>query len=344
MNDMHLRRTDDMRHTCVAIPKGRLFESTIASLSGLGITATGDRSYRCASERPDVTARIVKARAIPQLVAHGIFDAGFCGIDLIREAGVEEYVVPVADLNTERVQLVVAAARASILESPPKRPLVIATEYPHLASAWAMGKGLAHIVLQTYGATEGYVPEAADLVVDCVATGATLEANGLVVIDRIGESSTHLVVNRRRWNTGGPDPIVAAVWASMPSPGAAVMVAVGDNPENKVLTVYVEGQGRGLGLPGGLVEDDQTPLVTAIREMEEETGLRPTGVVRQIYQGVAGRHGVAVFCTRTDGEPRSSEEGVAAWSDPSELLGVENKYRHFNALSLNATGVRVGLP
>lgn len=184
----------------IALPNGRLFPSALAAFRRFdsGTKLPAHRSYRMYPSLPGVDARIVKTRAIPQLVALGMFDAGYCGTDLVVEQGVEHLVSLAVDLREDQVQIVAGAARADILTNPPKRPLVIASEYPRLASEWAHAKGLAHIVLQTYGSTEGYVPDLADVAVDCLATGETMQANGLVVVDRIRDSSTHLIVNASR--------------------------------------------------------------------------------------------------------------------------------------------------
>jgi ATP phosphoribosyltransferase-like protein len=50
-------------------------------------------------------------------------------------------------------------------------------------------------VLQTFGATEVFPPEDADCLIDNAATGATLRANGLVVVDEVLRSSTRLYAN-----------------------------------------------------------------------------------------------------------------------------------------------------
>ena len=54
--------------------------------------------------------------------------------------------------------------------------------------------------MRSYGATEVFPPEDADLIIDNVATGATLRANGLVVYDTIMRSSTRLYASRRAMN------------------------------------------------------------------------------------------------------------------------------------------------
>ncbi|WP_313047547.1 NUDIX domain-containing protein [Nonomuraea jabiensis] len=46
----------------------------------------------------------------------------------------------------------------------------------------------------------------------------------------------------------------------------------------------------GWELPGGLVEAGEDPMVTAAREVEEETGYRPKNVER-LVSSADGRHG-----------------------------------------------------
>lgn len=183
----------------MVLPKGRLLEGVISALEQVGVRFDlVDRNYspRCSDDA--IEAKLLKVRAIPQLVALGNFDVGFCGLDLVREADYDD-VVPLVDLGCNAVDIVVAVAKkdANILQCPPRRPLLIATEYEQLANRWAFDHNLAHIVIQTYGSTEGYAPADADIVFDCRETGRTLAANDLVVIETLMSSSTWCVVNRR---------------------------------------------------------------------------------------------------------------------------------------------------
>jgi ATP phosphoribosyltransferase-like protein len=50
--------------------------------------------------------------------------------------------------------------------------------------------------VRSYGATEVFPPEDADVIVDNTATGATLEANGLAIVDVLMRSSTRLYAHR----------------------------------------------------------------------------------------------------------------------------------------------------
>jgi ATP phosphoribosyltransferase len=182
----------------LALPKGHLQVGVLHCLAAAGyaFTFVSDRDYRPRCSDPALTARMFKVRAIPQLVHLGLCEVGFCGRDLIEETGYE-LVESVADLRLNTVSLVVAAARGNenILSHPPKRPLLVATEYPRLADRWAFEKNLAHITLQTYGSTEVYAPELADIIFDTCETGRTIEANGLVIIEHLFTSTTHLIAN-----------------------------------------------------------------------------------------------------------------------------------------------------
>ena len=182
----------------LVLPKGRLLQGVVDTLKKVDMHFEFvDRNYCPTCSKAHVLAKLLKVRAIPQLVALQNFDIGFCGLDLVREADYEE-VVPLVDLGLNKVEIVVAVPENNkdIVENPPTRPLLIATEYEHMADRWALTKNLAHITIQTYGSTEGYAPEDADIVFDCRETGTTLRANNLIVIEKLMDSSTWLVANK----------------------------------------------------------------------------------------------------------------------------------------------------
>lgn len=182
----------------IALPKGRLLENVLKLLTNAGVIFTfkSDRDYNPVTNDKEILAKVVKVRAIPQLLALGQFTVGFAGLDLVKEAGYKE-IKPLLDLKLNPVRLVVAVHKQQkdILLHPPKRPLLIATEYENIAHDWAMKHNLAHIIIQTWGSTEAFTPDDADIVFDNIDTGRTMEANNLVVIDEIMHSSTYLVVN-----------------------------------------------------------------------------------------------------------------------------------------------------
>jgi ATP phosphoribosyltransferase len=180
-----------------AIPKGRMNEGVFSLLeeAGVRIRATA-RDYRPSINLPGYSVKILKPRAIIEMLEVGSRDLGFAGADWVAEDGRE--IVELLDTGLDRVRLI-AAAPESILESGrlPSRRLVIASEYANLTSRWIEAKGLDAELLLSYGATEVLPPEDADCIVDNTATGATLEANNLRIIDELMTSSTRLYASRR---------------------------------------------------------------------------------------------------------------------------------------------------
>ncbi len=93
---------------------------------------------------------------------------------------------------------VVAAAPAPLDQiETDGRALVVASEYQRLALGWIDARGIEATLVRSYGATEVFPPEDADVIVDNTATGATLEANGLEIVDELMRSSTRLYANPR---------------------------------------------------------------------------------------------------------------------------------------------------
>ena len=74
--------------------------------------------------------------------------------------------------------------------------LIVASEYPGITARWMEEKGLDAEFLRAYGATESLPPEDADLIVDNTATGSTLRANGLTILETITRSTTRLFASK----------------------------------------------------------------------------------------------------------------------------------------------------
>ncbi len=176
----------------LAIPKGRMYDGVSRLLRDAGVPlAAGSRDYRPSIALPGFEVKILKPRAIAEMLHMGARDVGFAGLDWVRESGAD--LVEVLDTGLDPVRLV-AAAPESILEAGklPSRPLVVASEYERLAGAWIEERGLDATLLRSYGATEVLPPDDADCIVDNTASGATLVANGLRIVGELMTSSTRL--------------------------------------------------------------------------------------------------------------------------------------------------------
>jgi ATP phosphoribosyltransferase len=81
-------------------------------------------------------------------------------------------------------------------EALKKKRLVVATEYAAIAEKWLKSRGYEYRIVRTYGATEVFPPDDADMIIDNTSTGQTLKDNGLRIVADILESSTRFVASR----------------------------------------------------------------------------------------------------------------------------------------------------
>jgi ATP phosphoribosyltransferase len=181
----------------LALPKGRMQDGVLRLLADAGISIQIDpRGYRPIAGLPGVDCKLLKPQSIIEMLDVGTRDAGFAGADWALE--LEADLVEVLDLGLDPVRLV-AATSPAILEGGrlPRRELVVASEYTRLAGRWMERAGVRGRVVRSYGATEALPPDDCDVIVDTVATGSTLRANGLAVVDEVVSSSTRLYAHKR---------------------------------------------------------------------------------------------------------------------------------------------------
>jgi ATP phosphoribosyltransferase len=91
------------------------------------------------------------------------------------------------------VRLVAAAPAAFRPPAPDAAPIVAASEYEAVSRHWLAARGWPHRFVRSWGATEVFPPEDADLIVDNSATGRTLAEHGLVEIAEIMRSTTRFI-------------------------------------------------------------------------------------------------------------------------------------------------------
>lgn len=180
----------------LALPKGRIFEKVLALLNDCGLALRlPERGYRpeCNDER--LTIKVLKAQNVAALVGLGSHDVGFTGRDWVEESGA--HVVELLDLAFDPVRIVAAApenqSRAELLTRP---RLVVVSEYEHLTRRWLEAQGVRDFhYMRSYGATEVFPPEDADMIVDNTASGRTLVENKLQILDTLLQSTTRIIAN-----------------------------------------------------------------------------------------------------------------------------------------------------
>ncbi len=176
----------------LALPKGRMCDGLTRLLDDAGVRLTsGSRNYRPRVSLDGFEAKLLKPQSIIEMLQTGSRDVGFAGADWVAE--LDAQLVEVLDTGLDPVRLV-AAAPVDFLENGglPQRSLVVASEYGRLTQRWILDRGLNARFVRSYGATEVFPPEDADCIVDNTATGSTLRANGLAIVDELMQSTTRM--------------------------------------------------------------------------------------------------------------------------------------------------------
>jgi ATP phosphoribosyltransferase len=172
-------------------------QGVLGLLADAGIRVRfGAREYRPSVSLPGFEAKLLKPHDIVEMLHVGSRDLGFAGADWTAELGAD--LVELLDTGLDPVRLVAAAPKDMLTcGALPARQLVVASEYERLTRKWIQDRGLKAKFVRSYGATEVFPPEDADCIVDNTATGSTLSANGLAVVDELMRSSTRLYANSR---------------------------------------------------------------------------------------------------------------------------------------------------
>ncbi len=211
-----------------AIPKGSLEEATFKLLERSWTKVNRkNRTYRVFLDDPNIIVKMLRPQEIPTLVADGLYDVGITGKDWVGETKAD--VEAILDLEYGKIKLVIAIPDsyryknldAMIADYAKKKKILrISSEYlttaskfikqcksykkyfgsqdPLIVTPWIrLGKNKNVQILLSFGATEAKPPEDVDAIMDVTETGTTLTQNKLKIVDKVLESSAHLIVNKK---------------------------------------------------------------------------------------------------------------------------------------------------
>src|SRR5688500_2570860 len=191
----------------LALAKGRILEETLPLLAAAGIDPAEDaeasRKLIIATRRADLRLILVRAADVATYVQYGAADLGVAGRDLLAEHGGQGLYQPL-DLGIARCRMVVAAPDGFDYAAAVRQGarLRVATKYIATAREHFAAKGVHVDLIKLYGSMElAPLLGLADAIVDLVATGKTLKANGLVVVEEIMPVSARLIVNQAALKT-----------------------------------------------------------------------------------------------------------------------------------------------
>ncbi len=185
----------------VAVPKGALYDDAIARLRAAGIDVPDDVGRKLTLVTSDGTQLVfLRPTDVPAYVEFGAADCGITGKDVLWET--DRSVSELADLGFGYCQLCLAARRVDRYHEGAPFPtfLRVATKFGRSAEAYFADRDIPVELIPLHGSVElSPLVGLADLIVDLVATGATLRENDMVVIDTIAESTARFVVNPVRF-------------------------------------------------------------------------------------------------------------------------------------------------
>jgi len=194
------------RQLRIGLPKGSLQEATIAMFIKAGFAMSVDeRQYKPDFDDEELWGVLLRAQEMPTYVASGILDCGLTGLDWIRERGVEDNVIMVADLiyakkGMRPFKWVLAVHENSDINGPQdlqgKR---VATELVEVTQKYLADHGVQAQVEFSWGATEAKCPSLVDAIIEGTETGTTLAANNLRIVDVLFESTTQFIANPQAW-------------------------------------------------------------------------------------------------------------------------------------------------
>ncbi len=188
----------------LGLPKGSLQESTFELMRRAGFNFyVNGRSYILGSDDEEIEGILLRAQEMALYVQQGVLDAGLTGKDWIIEnnADVEEVCELVYSKTSLRpVQWVLAVPQDSpvktVKDLQGKR---IATEAVNLTQKYLAENGVEAEVEFSWGATEAKAPDLVDAIVELTETGGSLQANNLRIVDKILESTTRLIANKKSY-------------------------------------------------------------------------------------------------------------------------------------------------
>jgi ATP phosphoribosyltransferase len=193
----------------LALPRGRILEEVTPLLKRAGIAIEpafddpSSRQLRFKTNHAGLDVIRVRSFDVATFVAFGAAQLGVAGNDVLMEFSYPEIYVPL-DLNVGRCRLVVAAPKEDAPRDDPSRwsHVRIATKYPEMTRRHFAQRGVQAECIVLNGAME-LAPSMglARQIVDLVATGSTLRANGLVEIEHIADITSRFVVNRTALKT-----------------------------------------------------------------------------------------------------------------------------------------------
>ncbi|UCC91184.1 MAG: ATP phosphoribosyltransferase [Dehalococcoidia bacterium] len=196
----------------LALPDGHQQLPTLRLLNKASIQISDYPSLkgnrRPTSNLDGVMIKVIRPQDMPLQVANGNFDMAITGKDWLLDHLYRfppSPIVELLDLKFGKVKIVAVLSKdLSVsdvyslrrLSAERHQPLRVASEYVNIADKYARDNHLGmYRVVPTWGASEAFLPEDADLLIENTQTGRTLTRHNLKIIDTLFESTACLIGN-----------------------------------------------------------------------------------------------------------------------------------------------------
>lgn len=269
-----------MKKIKLVIPKGRLL-ARIAELlneSSIGFFPN-DREYVPHLGDSEIETKIMKPQNIAQLIELGSHDVGFTGWDWVIET--EAKVVKLMDLKFNPVKVVAAIPDDLTEDHIRKKRIVVASEYERISRQYLQEQKLNYILLRSFGATEAFPPQDADMIIDNISSGQTLKTNKLKIIAEILSSTTCFIANEQvlndPWKREKIDELKMLfkavlnakdrVMLEMNVPEEKLDVVVGNLPCMRAPTVSALYSGEGYAVKAAVKKTAIAKLIPALKRL-----------------------------------------------------------------------------
>ncbi|MDO8615717.1 MAG: ATP phosphoribosyltransferase [Dehalococcoidia bacterium] len=198
----------------LAVPDGHQQRHAVEALRAAGLELPGygesPALRRPPSPLPGVEVKVIRPHDMPQLIATGELDLAITGRDCLNEHLYSFPASPVEEvIDLQRGQYNLSAVVSADLpagtidealdlwRSAGRAAVRIAAEFPATADHYARSRHFwRYQIIPIAGASEGFVPEDADLLIEGTETGKTLAENKLKVIDLLYRSTTCVIARK----------------------------------------------------------------------------------------------------------------------------------------------------
>ena len=183
----------------VALAKGALLKDSVARLDAAGIDFAavlepGNRLLMVPSRCGLASALLVRNADVPVYVAYGQAQLGVVGYDVLQELQLP--VAPLVDLGFGGCRMSVAVKASSGYKRAADLPAHcrVASKFTRCAEDYFRKLDLPVELIHLAGSVElGPITGMSEAIVDLVATGRTLQENGLVAIEDLFHSTARLI-------------------------------------------------------------------------------------------------------------------------------------------------------